>query len=423
MRTPRTIRAPFAAPSVRLLLALGVVALVTAGVVPSGSAALAPVQLSEIRIDQPSVDNDEYVELAGAAGESLDTVTFLVIGDGVGTGSGVIENVTPLTGTTIPSSGYFVIAKATFTLGVADLVADLTLENDDNLTALLVTGFSGANGDDLDTNDDGVLDTTPWTSLVDLIAIIEEANPPAGTEYHYGPPGVGPDGTSAPQHVYRCDEWVVGAADPLTGDDSPGAANACDQTPPTDPSVTSPSHTPGVPSPDTTVDVVFTGATDALSGVDGFSFHWDTGPTSVPDTVKDAEETAVGTTSPSLPAGSHWFHLRTRDNAGHWTSTVHAGPFSIVGPALTLATKITKRGDIKVTGTLSPPHPGHPVVLTLFKKKGGFKQVKRRTVTLSSASTFRTKLPGPAATRCRVTAEWSGDGDTLPGSATRTFRC
>ena len=59
------------------------------------------VTISEIRIDQPSTDNDEYFELAGAAGTSMNGLTYLVIGDGTG-GSGVIEAVVDLTGQSIP---------------------------------------------------------------------------------------------------------------------------------------------------------------------------------------------------------------------------------------------------------------------------------------------------------------------------------
>ena len=81
---------------------------------------------------------------------------------------------------------------------------------------------------------------------------------------------------------------------------------------------------------DRTVDVAFEGAADDQSGVDGFSFAWDRQQSAMPDAVKDAEETAGGTTSPSLGNGRWWFHLRTRDNAGNWTSTRHVGPFVIV---------------------------------------------------------------------------------------------
>lgn len=103
-----------------------------------------------------------------------------------------------------------------------------------------------------------------------------------------------------------------------------------DRQAPIDPNLRSTSHTPGVASIDRTVDVAFEGAADNQSGVDGFSFAWDRQPAALPDAVKDAEETAGGTTSPSLGNGRWWFHLRTRDNAGNWTSTRHLGPFVIV---------------------------------------------------------------------------------------------
>ena len=155
-----------------------------------------------------------------------------MIGDGTG-GSGVIEAVVDLSGQSVPASGYFVAAESTFTLGTADLTTSLNFENSDNVTHLLVTDFSGANGDDLDTDDDGVLDVTPWTAIVDLIALIEEENPASGTEYHYGPPTVGPDGAFVPGHAYDCPEgWQIGAFDPAGGDDTPGASNSCGGGPP-----------------------------------------------------------------------------------------------------------------------------------------------------------------------------------------------
>jgi hypothetical protein len=102
-----------------------------------------------------------------------------------------------------------------------------------------------------------------------------------------------------------------------------------DQQPPTDPVIRSTSHALRVASADRTIALTWSGATDNDSGVDGYSFHWDNQPVSLPDTVKDAEETATGATSPALSNGSWYFHLRTRDNAGNWTATRHLGPFVI----------------------------------------------------------------------------------------------
>jgi hypothetical protein len=60
----------------------------------------APVFLNEIRLDQTGADNDEYFELVGSPGESLSSLTDVVIGDGLG-GSGVNEAVELLAGSNI----------------------------------------------------------------------------------------------------------------------------------------------------------------------------------------------------------------------------------------------------------------------------------------------------------------------------------
>ncbi|MBC7224268.1 MAG: hypothetical protein H5T59_08365, partial [Anaerolineae bacterium] len=103
-----------------------------------------------------------------------------------------------------------------------------------------------------------------------------------------------------------------------------------DPTPPTNPTVvTSTSHVVSVWSTDNTVDVTWSGAGDATSGVAGYSYLWDTSPTTLPDAVQDTAGTS--TTSPPLADGAgHYFHVRTRDDAGNWAAdAVHLGPFWI----------------------------------------------------------------------------------------------
>ncbi len=104
-----------------------------------------------------------------------------------------------------------------------------------------------------------------------------------------------------------------------------------DTTPPTDPtSVNSTSHTPSVWSADNTVDVIWTDATDNLSGLDGYSILWNTDNATIPDPTKDIEEGVQSANSTALADGnSHYFHIRSVDNAGNWQSTVHLGPFFI----------------------------------------------------------------------------------------------
>ena len=108
-----------------------------------------------------------------------------------------------------------------------------------------------------------------------------------------------------------------------------------DQTLPTDPTLSSPSHTKGVWSNDHTVDLAWPavdapgGATDSNSGVDGFSVSWSQNTTALPDAAKNLEEIVTSTNSGLLANGTWWANLRTVDNAGNWTSTVHYGPFKI----------------------------------------------------------------------------------------------
>ena len=106
----------------RLAHGIGAAALLLA-VVPAWAGIL-PTQINEIRIDQPGSDVDEYFELSGEPGASLDGLTYLVIGDGGG-GSGVIEAVVDLGGAELGPNGFLLVAEASFTLATADLTATL----------------------------------------------------------------------------------------------------------------------------------------------------------------------------------------------------------------------------------------------------------------------------------------------------------
>ncbi|MBX3355245.1 MAG: hypothetical protein KF724_06065 [Phycisphaeraceae bacterium] len=211
---------------------------------PECAGAPSPVLISEIRIDQPGGDNEEYFELSGTPGASLDDLTYIVIGDGAAAlGSGVIECVVPLKGFSINAAGLFLVAENTNVFGaIPDYVTAggisgnvLNFENVDNVTHMLVRNFTGQNGDDLDLNNDGVLDITPWDEIVDWVSVIITPlnpgdTPPAGTEWYYSPTVVGPDGPFQPGHVYRCQpngDWRIGSFDPFFPDaaDTPGATN------------------------------------------------------------------------------------------------------------------------------------------------------------------------------------------------------
>jgi len=191
------------------------------------------VFINEIRIDQPGGDDDEYFELIGAPGASLDGYAYVVIGDG-STGSGTVESVTLLDGLALDADGLFVVAESTFTLGTADLVTDINFENSDNVTHLLVLDGAPMVGDDLDTDDDGVLDIIPWAFIKNGVALIETTDVPASGDYYYsnlpGVAEVGPDGPFVPGHVYRCAEgFEIGDFGIGEATETPGGFNVCDQ--------------------------------------------------------------------------------------------------------------------------------------------------------------------------------------------------
>ena len=187
------------------------------------------VIINEIRVDQPSTDTDEYFELKGAPGTLLDGVSYVVIGDS-SVGSGAIEFILDLSGQVIGPDGLFVAAESTFTFGSPDLTTSLGFENSDNVTHMLLFNFTGANGGDLDVEDDCVLDSTPWDVEMDSISLVET---PDSGECYYSSTTLGPNPDDPrPGHAYRCTTdgtWTIGAYDTADGTDTPGQENlACD---------------------------------------------------------------------------------------------------------------------------------------------------------------------------------------------------
>jgi uncharacterized protein len=71
--------------------------------------------------------------------------------EGDGTGAGIIDSVHPV-GTT-NAGGYWTTGFLT------------NVFENGTVTLLLVKGFTGAVGNDLDTNNDGIFDTIPWDEL------------------------------------------------------------------------------------------------------------------------------------------------------------------------------------------------------------------------------------------------------------------
>ncbi len=124
--------------------------------------------INEFVANHTGTDINEYVEIKGDADTDYSAFTLLVI-EGDSTGAGAVDRVYPI-GTT-NAAGYWLTG-----------FLNNQIENG-SLTLLLVEGFSGAAGDDLDTDNDGTLDTSPWTRIVDSVAVSDGG----GTDSWYSP--------------------------------------------------------------------------------------------------------------------------------------------------------------------------------------------------------------------------------------------
>jgi hypothetical protein len=121
-----------------------------------GWAAAQSVVINEFVANHVGTDDHEYIELFSSPGVDLSSLRILHI-EGDTTGAGLIDSVhTP--GTT-NAGGFWVTSFLTN-----------ILENG-TISLFLVSGFTGAVGTDLDTNNDGVIDVTPWSSVLDTVAV------------------------------------------------------------------------------------------------------------------------------------------------------------------------------------------------------------------------------------------------------------
>lgn len=136
--------------------------LVAAAVAALGIVAVAPAQvaplINEYVANHTGTDTHEYVEIFASPNSNLSSLTILQI-EGDTTGAGVVDTVLAV-GTT-DAGGFWVSSF----LGNE-------FENG-TMTLMLVSDFTGSDGQDLDTNNDGTFDLTPWSSIVGALGIYD----------------------------------------------------------------------------------------------------------------------------------------------------------------------------------------------------------------------------------------------------------
>ncbi|MEX0330434.1 MAG: choice-of-anchor J domain-containing protein [Puniceicoccaceae bacterium] len=221
------------------------------------------LQINEIRQDEPGgTDSNEFFEIKGTPGESLDNHWYLVIGDHSSfqnpngdnvpdKGAATVEFALDLTGYVIPDDGHLLISTVDIqfeALGITALdiddTVDINFENSDNVTHILCTGYTGIEvldlasqyddlAVDIDDDNDGILNHVddfddinmvavtprplPWTLVVDAVGLVEVPNDSNPEEFVYGAAlgfeDVGPDGSFTPGMIYRGsddNEWNIG---------------------------------------------------------------------------------------------------------------------------------------------------------------------------------------------------------------------
>jgi hypothetical protein len=147
------------------------------GLAASAACVSAQVRFNEVAIDVPSTDNgNEFFELkSDVAGYSLSDLTILEI-EGDGNNKGLTDQALSLAGQSTGSNKLFLWRDSTVVLEPAPapetniFVGDFSpdLENGAK-TYLLVRNYTGTRTQDLDTDNDGVIDVTPWSEVVAAI--------------------------------------------------------------------------------------------------------------------------------------------------------------------------------------------------------------------------------------------------------------
>lgn len=140
----------------KLTVTLALILMFSLVALSSSRAANGVPVINEFVFNHTGTDTNEFVELFGTPNTDYSTFAILEI-EGDSSGAGVVDGVFAV-GTT-DANGFW-------TTGFLDN----EIENG-TVTLLLVQNFTGSGGDDLDTDNDGVLDSAPWDSLVDDVAV------------------------------------------------------------------------------------------------------------------------------------------------------------------------------------------------------------------------------------------------------------
>ncbi|MEL6574057.1 MAG: choice-of-anchor I family protein, partial [Pseudomonadota bacterium] len=188
------------------------------------------VVINEYRISSAgdADDTSNFVELFTTPGASFDGLTLLVLSGEFNPGE--INNAISLDGAVADENGFLLIANsANPELGDGDVgVADLDFFGSPTVFKV-VDGFTGTEGGDLDGDNDGTLDTMPWTAELASLALIDGDG--TADQTFGAADTLGPDGDFTPAAAARDVDGTGDFQILAFGDDSadtPGATNVID---------------------------------------------------------------------------------------------------------------------------------------------------------------------------------------------------
>ena len=190
------------------------------------SQAYAQICINETRISSPGADDNvnNFVELAGSG--SLSGHYLLSISTEFNPGE--ITFAFDLGAESIPADGFFLASgDDMFYPGLTDFVTATDFFGSPQ-AFVLVESFTGAQGDDLDADNDGTFDAAvPWASIVDSVVLGDDDGTP-DTTYTFGAPVIETGSTFTPAHIFRSGDCGTDFSVGVFGDqsgDTPGATN------------------------------------------------------------------------------------------------------------------------------------------------------------------------------------------------------
>ncbi len=206
----------------RYLLAIGALLVITVILSPAAQAQfsgtepnpLAPVHINEIYASHASTDDQEFIELIGNPGYSLDFHLVLVV-EGDSASAGTLDRAFVLTGHTIPSDRFFVLGNTAVANLDLDIGSDNVIENGTDTFYLVnavnqagVDAITALLGGDVDPEDDGTSVIPTLSIVLDAVAMVDGGFPDTDTIYD-DVPTVGPDGSFLPAGIFRDGDYTA----------------------------------------------------------------------------------------------------------------------------------------------------------------------------------------------------------------------